>query len=89
MAVAVIILAIIAISAVSIAVIVFQPAMFELAYSTSFWEGCEGNPDIEPVAIDLCIWRDSLYSATIAIPIFGLGMIAIYSYLAINRRDDQ
>jgi hypothetical protein len=88
MGVAVIILAIIAISAVSIAIIVFQPAMYELAYTTSFWKGCNGTPSIEPVAVDLCIWRDSLYSATVAIPIFGLGVIAIYSYLAVNRRDD-
>ena len=88
LAVAVILLSIISISAASIAIIVFQPAMFELAYETSFWEGCDGNPAIEPVHVDLCIWRDSLYSSTIAIPIFALGVIAVYSYLAISRRDD-
>jgi hypothetical protein len=88
MGVSIIIMAIIAISAVSIAIIVFQPAMYELAYNTSFWQGCNGTTDTEPVSVDLCIWRDSLYSATIAIPIFGLGVIAIYSYLAVNRRDD-
>jgi hypothetical protein len=88
LSVSVIILAVIAVSAASIDIIVFQPAMFELAYETSFWEGCDGNPQIETVHVDLCIWRDSLYSATIAIPIFALGVIAVYSYLAMSRGND-
>lgn len=72
----------ISIFAVGIAVIVFQPAMFDLSFETNFWKD-PTNPDPR-----LSIMRDSLYSGTIAIPVFMIGIIAIWAYLSVNRRDD-
>jgi len=82
MAVAIILLTIISIFAVGIAVLVFQPALFDLSYETNFWK------DPSNVDVRLNIMRDTLYSGTIAIPIFMIGIVALWAYLAVNRRDD-
>lgn len=82
MAVTVIVLAIIAIFSTGIAILSFQPALFNLAYEIDFWaQTNEVNDDIK-------ITRDTLYSASIAIPIFMVGIIVIWSYLAITRREE-
>ncbi len=82
MAVAVIVLVIISIFAVGMAMITFQPAIFDLAYNNSFWE--EGNN----VPIELAQLRDTIYNATIAIPILMMGVVAVWALLAVSRRDD-
>jgi|TARA_R100000655_G_scaffold107909_1_gene158992 hypothetical protein len=82
MAVTVIVLAIIAIFSTGIAILSFQPALYDLAYKIDFWE----NP--ADVSQDILITRDTLYSASIAIPIFMVGIIVIWSYLAITRREE-
>lgn len=84
MAVAIIVLVIISLFAVGIAMITFQPAIFDLAYNSSFWDEQE-NPQI---ATELRILRDTLYNATIALPVIMLGIIAIWALLSVSRRDD-
>ncbi len=68
--------------AVGIAMITFQPAIFDLAYNNSFWED-ESNVDVR-----LLILRDSIYGATIAIPAIMVGVVAVWALLAVSRRDD-
>ncbi len=82
MAVAVIVLVIISIFAVGMAMITFQPAIFDLAYNSSFWE------DDNNVPIELAQLRDTIYNATIALPILMMGVIAVWALLAVSRRDD-
>ncbi len=84
MAVAIIVLVVISIFAVGIAMITFQPAIFDLAYNNSFWGG-EGQSN---VSIELAILRDTLYNATIALPVLMMGVIAVWALLAVSRRDD-
>lgn len=80
MAVAVIALTIISIFAVGMAVIVFQPALYNLTYQNEFWDS-----GVDP---DLLIARETLYSSTIAIPVIALGAVSLWAYLSISRRDD-
>ena len=68
--------------AVGIAMITFQPAIFDLAYNNSFWED-ESNIDVR-----LLILRDSIYGATIAVPAIMVGVIAVWALLSVSRRDD-
>jgi len=82
MAVAVIVLVIISIFAVGMAMITFQPAIFDLAYNSSFWE------DDNNVPIELAQLRDTIYNATIALPILMMGVVAVWALLAVSRRDD-
>ena len=82
MAVAIVVLSIISMFAVGIAMITFQPAIFDLAYNNSFWED-ESNVDIR-----LLILRDSIYGATIAVPAIMVGVVAVWALLAVSRRDD-
>lgn len=88
MAVAIILLFVVSVFSVGMAIIVFQPAIFQLSYNTTFWEQCEGAGLGIEINTRLCIQRDSLYSGTIAIPIFMIAVAGIWAYLAVNRRDD-
>lgn len=82
MAVAIIVLAIISLFAVGMAMLSFQPAIYDLAYNNSFWE------DSNNIDIRLLELRNSLYGATIAIPAIMVGVVAIWALLAVSRRDD-
>lgn len=88
MAVAIILLWVISIFSVGMAVIVFQPALFDLSFNTTFWEQCSGGTQGVTINASLCIQRDSLYAGTIAIPIFAIAIASVWAYLAVNRRDD-
>lgn len=82
MAVAIVVLAIISLFSVGIAMFTFQPAIYDLAYNSSFWE--DGNN----VDVRLQVLRDSIYGATIAIPAIMVGVVAVWALLAVSRRDD-
>ena len=82
MAVAIIVLSIISLFAVGIAMITFQPAIFDLAYNNSFWE------EQENIDVRLLVLRDSMYGATIAVPALMVGVVAVWALLAVSRRDD-
>lgn len=82
MAVAILVLVIISIFAVGIASITFQPAIFELAYESDFWED---SLNVDPRLQQL---RDTLYNASIAIPVLMIGIIVVWALLAVSRRDD-
>jgi len=82
MAVAIILLAIISLFAVGIATLTFQQAAYQLLVENDFWDA--GNI----VDSDLRIAKDQLYDATIAIPIFAIGGIALWAYLSVNRNED-
>jgi len=87
MAVAIILLFVVSVFSVGMAIIVFQPALFDLSYNTKFWEKCNDGAGTT-INTQLCVQRDSLYAGTIAIPIFMIAIAAVWSYLAVNRRDD-
>jgi hypothetical protein len=87
LAVAIILLFVVSIFSVGMAIVVFQPALFQLSYNTTFWEQCNAGAGIS-INTQLCVQRDSLYSGTIAIPIFMIAVAGIWAYLAVNRRDD-
>jgi uncharacterized membrane protein YdfJ with MMPL/SSD domain len=82
MAVAILVLVIISIFAVGISSITFQPAIFELAYESDFWEE---SINIDPRLQQL---RDTLYNASIALPALMIGVLVVWSLLAVSRRDD-
>lgn len=88
MAVAIILLTVVSVFSVGMAIIVFQPALFDLSYNTTFWEQCNDSGLGTSINTQLCIQRDSLYSGTIAIPIFMIAVAGIWAYLSVNRRDD-
>ncbi len=88
MAVAIILLFVVSVFSVGMAIIVFQPALFDLSYNTTFWLQCNTGSGIS-INTQLCVQRDSLYSGTIAIPIFMIAVAGVWAYLAVNRRDDQ
>jgi hypothetical protein len=79
MAVAIIVMVIVSIFAVGMAILSFQPAVFELAFKTSFFEDGIANQRIQ-------IFRDVMYNASLAIPIFMIAVIIIWGYLSANRR---
>lgn len=79
MAVAIIVMVIISIFAVGIAVLSFQPAVFNLAFDVSFFKDGVANQRIQ-------IFRDVMYNASLAIPIFMIAVIIVWGYLSANRR---
>ena len=94
MSVAVIILGILSIVAVGYAALVFQPAVWEVAIRNPFF--CSNYDDTTNRCIttasdvdpNLLMMRNSLYNISIAVPIAaGLGVIMIWGYLSITRKD--
>lgn len=79
MAVAILVMIIVSIFAVGIGILSFQPAVFELAWNNSFWD----DPTIND---DILFFRDAMYNASLAIPIFMIAIIVLWAYLTTNRR---
>ncbi|MGI0021512.1 MAG: hypothetical protein ACRD9Q_01505 [Nitrososphaeraceae archaeon] len=61
----------------------FQPAVQSLAYESSFWNSTSTLENA-----DIVFFRDTMYNASLAIPIFMLAIIAIWAFLSANRRAD-
>lgn len=64
--------------------ITFQPAIFEMAYESDFWDS-ELNQNIP---VELAQLRDTIYAITIALPMVMVGVVVIWALLATSRRDD-
>lgn len=73
----------IAIAAVAFAVFTFQPAVFNLAYETNQDMYAEG--DFPP---DLLTLRDTLYTASLAIPAVAIGVGVLWAFVSTQRRQD-
>ena len=48
----------------------------------SFWD------ETNVVDTDLRIAKDTLYDATLAIPVFAIAAIGLWAYLSVNRNED-
>jgi hypothetical protein len=81
-AVAIIILAMLSIFAVGIAEIVFLPVMHKLAYEQDVWNSTQTDPKAKAD-------RDIIYNSALSLPIFMIGAIVLWTYLAVSRRDSQ
>lgn len=66
--------------AVGMAEIVFMPVMHQLAYEQDVWNSSKTDPK---ALVD----RDTIYNAALALPIFMIGAIVLWAYLAVSRRD--
>ena len=94
MGIAVIVLGILSIAATSYAVIVFQPAIHNLAlenpsicsvYDEATEKCLSFNGDLDPNLLQMVL---NLYNASLMIPIVvGVGVIALWGWLAISRKD--
>lgn len=81
MGTAIIVIFVISVFATGMALYVFQHPIFELSFGGNFWNSTNVNADIK-------ITRDALYSTSFAAPIFVLGVLALWSILAMIRKDD-
>lgn len=81
MAVAIVALSIVAFFGTGIAILTFQPAIFDLAFENQFW--AEANE----VDTDIRIMRDTLYNASLAVPMLMFGVIALWAILQTTRRE--
>jgi Na+/phosphate symporter len=77
MAVNIIIRVLIAIFAVGIVVMLFFPIIYELAYNVPTWDNM---PD------KVLANRDNLYSIFLMIPLFAIGGILLWAYMASTRK---
>lgn len=94
MGIAIFILGILSITAVAYAAIVMQPAIYELAiksphicsnYDTVTNKCIAFNGDLDPNLLQMV---SNLYNASLMIPIVvGIGVVALWGYLAISRKD--
>jgi len=64
--------------AVAIAFGSFMPAIFELVHNNDLWE------NQSPTAITI---RDNVYANFLAMPLFMIGAVLIWSYLSATKRD--
>ena len=78
MAVNTILRAMVAVFAVGIAMIAFMPAVYELYYSQTLWDSAPAE------ALQV---RDNIYSTFLALPLFLIGAIFLWSYISTSRKD--
>jgi hypothetical protein len=64
--------------AVAIAFGSFMPAVFELVHQEKLWDGASDT------AIKI---RDNVYANFLAMPLFMIGAVLIWSYLSATKRD--
>ena len=78
MAVQIIIRVLLSFFAVGIVMMLFMPIVYKLGYDIDSWQN---------VSTDLLAARDNLYSTFLLIPIFAIGGILLWAYLAATRKD--
>ena len=82
MGTAIILILIISVFGTGMAMYTFQPSLLSLGYDGQFWNNNSNiNTDVE-------ITRDTLYSASLAMPIIVMGVLALWAILAMTRKDD-
>tara|TARA_Y100001936_G_scaffold225688_1_gene244385 strand:+ start:567 stop:818 length:252 start_codon:yes stop_codon:yes gene_type:complete len=80
MAINVIIRTMVAFFALGIVFIIFMPIIYTLAFDTEIWDG---------MPTDVLANRDNLYSVFLLIPIFGIGGIVLWAYMAATRNQQN
>jgi cytochrome c oxidase assembly factor CtaG len=78
MAVNVILRAVVSIFAIGIAMVAFMPAVYDLYYNQSLWDEAPAE------AIQV---RDNLYATFLALPLFMIGAVFLWSYISTSRKD--
>jgi hypothetical protein len=78
MAVNTVLRAIISIFAIGIAMIAFMPAVYDLYYNQDLWENAP------PEALQV---RDNVYATFLALPLFMIGAVFLWSYISTSRKD--
>jgi len=78
MAVNTVLRAIISIFAIGIAMIAFMPAIYDLYYNQDLWENAP------PEALQV---RDNVYATFLALPLFMIGAVFLWSYISTSRKD--
>jgi len=78
MALNIILRATISIFGIGIAMVAFMPAVWDLYYSQDLWI----NAPAEALST-----RDNIYATFMAIPLFMIGAVLIWSYMSVTRRD--
>ena len=68
----------VAVFAVGIAMIAFMPAVYELYYSQTLWDSAPAESRQV---------RDNIYATFLALPLFMIGAIFIWSYISTSRKD--
>jgi ABC-type uncharacterized transport system permease subunit len=82
LAAAIIVMIFISLFATGIAIFSFQPAVFNLGFQSSFWE------DSNQVDQNILQFRDVLYNASLAIPIFMIAVLFVWGYLSSSRQSE-
>lgn len=78
MAVNTVLRGIISIFAIGIAMIAFMPAVYDLYYNQDLWENAP------PEALQV---RDNVYATFLALPLFMIGAVFLWSYISTSRKD--
>ncbi len=80
MAVNIIIRTMVAFFALGIVFIIFMPIIYTLAFDTDIWD---------TMPTEVLANRDNLYSVFLLIPIFGIGGIVLWAYMASTRNQQN
>jgi len=80
LAVNIIIRTMISLFAVGIVMMLFMPIVYELAYNIDAWNG---------MPTELLANRDNLYSIFLMIPLFAIGGIVLWAYMASTRKSQD
>ena len=78
MAINVILRGIISVFAIGIAMVAFMPAVWDLYYNQDLWV----DAPAEALAT-----RDNIYATFMALPLFMIGAVFLWSYMSPTRRD--
>jgi hypothetical protein len=80
MAVNIIIRTLLSFFAVGIVMMLFMPIVYELGYNIDAWDD---------VSTELKAARDNMYSMFLLIPVFAIGGILLWAYMASTRKSQD
>lgn len=78
MAINIILRSIISVFAIGISMVAFMPAVWDLYYNQDLWK----DAPAEALAV-----RDNVYATFMALPLFMIGAVFLWAYMATARRD--
>jgi len=78
MAVNAIFRAIIAVMAIGLCMYAFMPAVYTLYFQQSYWAEMGAGPNRI---------KDNIYTALLALPLFMVGVVFLWSYVAVQKKD--
>lgn len=78
MAINIILRSIISVFAIGISMVAFMPAVWDLYYNQDLWQDAPS----EALAV-----RDNVYATFMALPLFMIGAVFLWAYMATARRD--